>query len=139
MGPTMKSKAAKKSSGARKNAAMASAIWPHECSKHNLATLRELTIRFGFSVSLGEVRILNGTWYVTNSGLLGLAQRRRCCGIRIEFVAQLSDPAACRFVFKATVYKSSRTRGFVGYGDADPSNCRLLFMAPKCGWRKHGL
>jgi hypothetical protein len=119
-------KVAKKSSVARQNAAMARAIWPGECSKHNLATLRELTTRFGFSVSMGEVRILNGTWYVTNSGLLGLAQRRRCRGIGIEFMTQLSDPAACRFVFKATVHKSSRSKGFVGYGDADPSNVSSL-------------
>jgi hypothetical protein len=34
----------------------------------------------------------------------------------------LSDPPTCRWVFKATVYKSPRSRGFVGYGDADPSN-----------------
>jgi hypothetical protein len=122
----MKFTAAKKSSVTRENAAMARAIWPDECSKHNLTTLRELTIRFGFSVSMGEVRILNGTWYVTNSGLLRLAQHRRCRGIGIQFVMQLSDPAACRFVFKATVYKSSRSRGFVGYGDADPSNVSSL-------------
>jgi hypothetical protein len=122
----VKFKAAKKSSVTRENAAMARAIWADECSKHNLATLRELTIRFGFSVSMGEVRILNGTWYVTNSGLLGLAQRRRCRGIGIEFVTQLSDPAACRFVFKATVHKSSRSRAFVGYGDANPSNVSSL-------------
>ena len=124
--PLVKCKAAKKSSVAHENAAMARAMWPDECSKHNLATLRELTTRFGFSVSMGEVRILNGTWYVTNSGLLGLAQRRRCRGIGIEFVTQISDPGASRFVFKATVHKSSRSRGFVGYGDADPSNCSTL-------------
>jgi hypothetical protein len=31
-----------------------------------------------------------------------------------------------RWVFKATVYKSPRSRGFVGYGDADPSNVSPL-------------
>ena len=29
-------------------------------------------------------------------------------------------------MFKATVYKSPRSRGFVGYGDADPSNVSSL-------------
>ncbi|HEV3220172.1 MAG TPA: hypothetical protein VGZ48_10405 [Candidatus Acidoferrales bacterium] len=38
----------------------------------------------------------------------------------------MSDPASGRWVFKATVYKSSHSRGFVGYGDADPSNVSLL-------------
>jgi hypothetical protein len=37
-----------------------------------------------------------------------------------------SDPANNRWVFKATVYKSPRSRGFVGYGDADPSNVSSL-------------
>src|ERR1700723_2876175 len=31
-----------------------------------------------------------------------------------------------RWVFKATVYKTSRSKGFVGYGDADPSNTSPL-------------
>jgi hypothetical protein len=35
---------------------------------------------------------------------------------------ELCDPAANRWVFRATVYKFPRSRGFVGYGDADPSN-----------------
>jgi hypothetical protein len=38
----------------------------------------------------------------------------------------LSDPASSRWVFRATVYKSPRSRGFVGYGDADPSNVSSL-------------
>jgi hypothetical protein len=33
---------------------------------------------------------------------------------------------ASRWVFKATVYKSPSSKGFVGYGDADPSNTSLL-------------
>ena len=32
------------------------------------------------------------------------------------------DPAGSRWAFKAIVYKSRTCRGFVGYGDADPSN-----------------
>ncbi|HUL15228.1 MAG TPA: hypothetical protein VLV88_04470 [Terriglobales bacterium] len=38
----------------------------------------------------------------------------------------MSDPATSRWVFRATVYKSPRSRGFVGYGDADPSNVSSL-------------
>ena len=34
----------------------------------------------------------------------------------------LCDSAASRFVLKATVYPSKDSSGFVGYGDADPSN-----------------
>ena len=35
---------------------------------------------------------------------------------------KLSDFLAGRWVFKAVVYKSGHSKGFVGYGDADPSN-----------------
>jgi hypothetical protein len=37
-----------------------------------------------------------------------------------------SDPVAGRWVFKATLYTSRRSKGFVGYGDADPSNTSSL-------------
>ena len=36
------------------------------------------------------------------------------------------DPAIGRWVFKAVVYKSPQSRGFVGYGDADPTNVSSL-------------
>jgi len=46
--------------------------------------------------------------------------------MRTSVVKGLSDPATNRWVFRATVYKSPRSRGFVGYGDADPSNVSSL-------------
>jgi len=39
---------------------------------------------------------------------------------------QYSDPLASRWVFKAIVYNSTFSKGFVGYGDADPSNVSSL-------------
>jgi len=41
-------------------------------------------------------------------------------------VPESRDQSTGRWVFKATVYKSSGTRGFVGYGDADLSNVSTL-------------
>ena len=41
-------------------------------------------------------------------------------------VHRFCDPAFGRWVFKATVYKSRPSKGFVGYGDADPSNVSSL-------------
>jgi hypothetical protein len=122
----MISKGPKMSAVIRQNAACARAVWPCECSKPIFKALGELTTRFGFSVRLGEIRLLNGAWYVTNGGLLRLADRRRCRGISSQPMPEFSDPMACRWVFKATVYKSSRSKGFVGYGDADPSNTSPL-------------
>jgi len=88
--------------------------------------LRDLTKTFGFSLSLGDVQYLDGGWYITHAGLLRLSQRRRCVGIRVQQVRQFCDPVTSRWVFKATVYTSSRSKGFVGYGDADPSNVSSL-------------
>jgi len=77
-------------------------------------------------VSTGDVQLLDGRWYVTHSGLLRISLRHHCSGITSALVERHSDPAAGRWVFKATVYKSRRSRGFVGYGDADPSNVSPL-------------
>ena len=63
---------------------------------------------------------------MTHTGLLRLARRKRCRGIHVEAVDSLCDSAANRFVLKATVYPSKDSAGFVGYGDADPSNVSLL-------------
>jgi hypothetical protein len=53
---------------------------------------------------------------------LRLAERRCCIGIHTHAVLTSSDPTRHRWVFKATVFKSRTCKGFVGYGDADPSN-----------------
>jgi hypothetical protein len=88
--------------------------------------LRGLTMRFGFSLALGDIQQLDGSWYVTHAGLVGLSRRRNCAGISTTAVERLSDVAANRWVFKATVYKTPHSKGFVGYGDADPSNVSPL-------------
>jgi hypothetical protein len=58
--------------------------------------------------------------------LLRLARRKRCSGIHVEAVDSLCDLAASRFVLKATAFPSKGSSGFVGYGDADPSNVSPL-------------
>lgn len=94
-------------------------------SKIALRDLKELTVKYALSVSGGDLQLLGGRWYVTHAGLLRLAFRRRCSGIRTSAVDRLSDCAAKRWVFKATVYRPG-SKGFVGYGDADPSNVSPL-------------
>jgi hypothetical protein len=91
-----------------------------------LERLREMTVKFGFSLALGDFTYLDGSWYVTHAGLLRLASRRRCVGIEVQQVLECCDQSIGRWVFRATVYKSRASRGFVGYGDADPSNCSTL-------------
>jgi hypothetical protein len=94
----------------------------------NLITplLKTLTTDFQLSVKNGDLQVLGGHWYVTHTGLLRLARRKRCCGIHVEAVDSLSDSRANRFVLKATVFPSKGSSGFVGYGDANPSNVSSL-------------
>jgi len=81
-----------------------------------------LTKQFSFSLASGDVIQLDNSWYVTHTGLVRLARTKRCRGIHVEAVDSLCDSATSRFVLKATVYPSKGSAGFVGYGDADPSN-----------------
>src|SRR6516225_9931000 len=106
---------------ARTNLRLAHRLWG-QLSAASSQALRQLTQRYALSVSAGDLQFLNGGWYVTHSGLLQLALRRGCRGIETVLQEQSSDPVAARWVFRATVYKSAGSRGFVGYGDADPSN-----------------
>ena len=109
----------------RSNAKLARQLWG-EPTRVTLRGLRELTARYSLSVAAGDLQLLEGRWYVTHSGLLQLATRRGCRGIKTTLQNQFSDLTAARWVFKAIVYKSGRSKGFVGYGDADPSNVSPL-------------
>lgn len=111
---------------ARKNVRLAKGKWAGELSSHQLQALRSLTENYGFAVALSDLLLLDGGWYVTHAGLLRLAARSRCNSIRVEQVRHFCDPVAGRWVFKATVYKSLSSKGFVGYGDADPTNTSPL-------------
>jgi len=75
---------------------------------------------------MNDLLLLDNTWYITHTGLIRLAERRHCFGIEVELVSQFCDPKSGRWSFKAIAYKSRKCRGFVGYGDANPSNVSPL-------------
>jgi hypothetical protein len=95
-------------------------------SKSSICLLVELTEAYSLSIAAGHLQLLDGRWYITHSGLLRLAFRNHCRGISTTVEERFSDPIANRWVFKAVVYKSHSSKGFVGYGDADPSNVSLM-------------
>jgi len=99
--------------------------WVGICGQ-KVAELRKLVRRYHLSVALGDVTCFGDKWYVTHAGLLRLAHRKHCSGIKTILERRYSESSANRWVFKAIVYKSPRSRGFVGYGDADPSNVSSL-------------
>src|SRR5258708_35552597 len=76
-------------------------------STERLAELRKLVRRYRLSVLLGDLLFLESGWYITHAGLLRLAHRNHCLGIKTIVQKQYTDPLAGRWVFKAVVYSSS--------------------------------
>jgi hypothetical protein len=107
------------------NIATAQTIWG-EIPQIALDALENLTKTHSLRITSGDLLYLQGNWYVTHSGLLAIARRERCVGIQVRPAFRFCDPSNCRWAFKATVYKSPTCKGFVGYGDADPSNVSPL-------------
>jgi hypothetical protein len=110
----------------RENRWLAKKRWSGQLKGTRLEALVSLSEQYRFSIALGDLSLLDGKWYVTHAGLLRLAHRTHCAGIRVQQVREFCDVRVRRWVFKATVFKSPRSRGFVGYGDADPSNTSAL-------------
>ena len=109
----------------RLNKRLAERVWGR-LSPHLSASLQGLTSSYGLSVGRGDIICLDGRWYVTHAGLLRLSSRRGCSGMHTEIVSNFCDPSNNRWTFKATVFRDGRAEGFVGYGDADPSNVSFL-------------
>src|SRR6266849_7055490 len=118
--------AMRRSQRIRREFVVARKIWPQAGHGIHSDQLEVLLKTYRFSVKRGDLQILNGRWYVTHTGLLGLAARRHCCGVHTEAVEEFCEQPACRWTFKAVIYKSQSCKGFVGYGDADPSNVSSL-------------
>src|SRR6267154_4684792 len=112
----------------RQNTRLARSLWSGELGPSNLSALKKLTRESGLALAAGEILWLNGGWYVTSGGLLHIAKENHCCGIHAHAMSKLSDVTNNRWIFKATVYTSPGSKGFVGYGDADPSNVSLLMQ-----------
>ena len=110
----------------RQNKRYAKLRWGSLLGRIALRALGNFTEQFQFSVANGDLLFLDSGWYVTQSGLTSLARRNRCAGIKVQPVQPFCDPSAQHWAFEATVYKSRTCKGFVGYGDADPSNVSAL-------------
>jgi hypothetical protein len=91
------------------------------------AAVKQFANEYQLSPKLGDILLIGGRLLITHSGLLRLARRKHCSGIHVQPVIRFCDARTSRWAFKATVYKSRTCRGFVGYGDADPSNISPQF------------
>lgn len=109
----------------RQNVLAAKRLSQTPLSAETIRQLKQITGTLKISIELGDLRLLNGKWYVTHTGLLRLAVRRRCAGINVQTVREFCDPSTNRWVFEAIVY-AHNGHAFYGYGDADPSNVSPL-------------
>jgi len=91
-----------------------------------IQNLKTYSLEFRLSIVAGDLILLGNGWYITHQGLLSLARRKRCAGIHVKPAGPLCDPLLRRWAFEATVFRSRTCRGFIGYGDADPSNVSPL-------------
>lgn len=109
-----------------RNLRLARSRWPQQLGQPARESLRMLTHEYRFSIASGDLVWLASGWYVTHTGLIRLAFRRRCAGIHTKVISSLCDPQTQRWAVQATVYKSRTCRGFVSVGDATPSNVSFL-------------
>ena len=78
-------------------------------SHEQISSLRILTAELRLSVAQGDLRLISGAWYVTHAGLMRLARRSRCAGIRVRPIPEFCDPSLSRWVVETIVYKSERS------------------------------
>lgn len=105
---------------------LAKELWPGYSSSAHDEQLKLLVGEHGLSLAAGDLLLIDGKLYVSHAGLLRIAKRKHCSGIHTEAITEFCDPQRNRWVVKSTVYKTARSKGFVGYGDADPSNVSAL-------------
>jgi len=106
----------------RRNLRLARSRWRGHLSLALEQALAAWSEELRISIESGDLLLIEGKWYVTHSGLLRLARRKKCCGIHVDMAPEFCDPRNSHWACRATVYKSPTCKGFVGYGDADPSN-----------------
>ena len=110
----------------RKNLFAAKRFWPDQLSRELVQSLRRISEELNLSVSSGEILLINQGWYVTHTGLLKIATRSGCCAIHVRPVLQFCNSSLNQWTFRAIVYRSSECKGFIGYGDANPTNISLV-------------
>ena len=110
----------------RRNLRLARIKWRPNLNPAVERALRDFSANLKMSIESGDLLLIEGKWYVTHSGLLRLATRKHCSGIDVAAVPGFCDASSSRWAFKATVYRSPKCKGFVGHGDADPTNVSPL-------------
>jgi hypothetical protein len=106
----------------RRNLRLARSRWGRHLGAALEQALAAWSEELGISIESGDLLLIEGKWYITHTGLLRLARRKKCCGIHVDLAPEFCDFSSSRWACRAIVYKSPTCRGFSGFGDASPSN-----------------
>src|SRR2546428_13846906 len=69
--------------------------------------------RHRLSLAGGDLLLMDGRWYVTHSGLLPIAVRKHCQGMRVQPVTEFCFSYASRYAIPATVYTIPTWQGIL--------------------------
>lgn len=59
------------------NCRLARRLWRELLDPEKMRTLREISVSLRVSIGMGDLKLMAGGWYVTHTGLIGIAKRRR--------------------------------------------------------------
>src|SRR5712692_3581441 len=119
----------------RQDVRLAKSKWC-DLNKPSLDSLVGALRRHRLSLAGGDLLLIDGRWYVTHSGLLRIAVRKHCQGMRVQAVKEFCDSACSRYAFRATVYTSPTCKGFVDMAMRTHQMSLRWSMAPRCEWRR---
>jgi hypothetical protein len=100
-----------------------------------LRQLKSLSSRFHLEISLGEVQLLDGRWYVTHSGLMSIAQRNKCAGIKSAIV-RLPTPRLADGSFKRSSTRHQDRSVSPVLATPTRAMYRVRFWGPSCASQK---
>jgi hypothetical protein len=118
----------------RHNTALVKKLYPN-ITQTRIQALRDLTRQFSFSFASGDVIQLENGWFVTHTGLVRLARRKRCRGIHVEAVDSLCDAGRIVSCSKRLCIRPKIPP--VSSATAMPTLLMFLWWsaAPRCGCR----
>jgi hypothetical protein len=68
----------------RRNLRLARSKWGRHLGVALEQALAAWSEELRISIESGDLLLIQGKWYVTHSGLLRLARRKKCCGIHVD-------------------------------------------------------
>lgn len=112
----------------------ATIFWKHR----DLTALPIHPVTVSLALRVGQIDGDNPHSYITHSGLLRLASRRRCEGIQVEMVRDFCEPTGARWAIRATVFPLTSPQVSSGLATQIPRMSRFWCTVPRCGWQKLG-